>query len=254
MHVCFFVFLAGRDSHKVEDSRFSFVPRRFAMEASCLKQLHREHGGGGSGSSWGGTEERTAAIRVNPLDSIIILRAFLFNVLKDILVSIKPRHKQKLETLLKELTPSREDIANAMLFCLGRADAAEEVVGLIADSFSLLQTPLQLKVCLLHQMMQMISNIPPFSFLTFVGPKLHRSLGCISCRTSCTTRVPKSPAHHIIVNSKRLCFRSASPPMLFFLLTVLVLSVLRQSYHRYLESLMQPTKTYRPGCRPNSLR
>lgn len=47
--------------------------------------------------------------------------------------------------MLKELTSSREDIANAMLFCLQRADAAEEVVGHITESFSLLQTPLQKK-------------------------------------------------------------------------------------------------------------
>lgn len=50
--------------------------------------------------------------------------------------------------MLKELTPSREDIANAMLFCLERADAAEEVVGHITESFSLLQTPLQKKASL----------------------------------------------------------------------------------------------------------
>lgn len=60
--------------------------------------------------------------------------------------SLPPRHKVRLETLLKELTPSREDVASAMLFCLERADAAEEVVGHITESFSLLQTPLQKKV------------------------------------------------------------------------------------------------------------
>lgn len=50
--------------------------------------------------------------------------------------------------LLTELTPSRDDIAGAMLFCLDRADAAEEVVGHISDSFSSLQTSLQKKaVC-----------------------------------------------------------------------------------------------------------
>uniref|UniRef100_A0A8C9ZFD1 Zgc:163098 n=1 Tax=Sander lucioperca TaxID=283035 RepID=A0A8C9ZFD1_SANLU len=58
---------------------------------------------------------------------------------------LRAEHRQKLETLLKELTPSREDIGNAMLFCLERADAAEEVVGHITESFSLLQTPLQKK-------------------------------------------------------------------------------------------------------------
>lgn len=50
--------------------------------------------------------------------------------------------------LLKELTAGREDIANAMMFCLDRADAAEEVVGHVSDSFSSLQTSLQKKaVC-----------------------------------------------------------------------------------------------------------
>ncbi|KAG7236700.1 hypothetical protein INR49_000594 [Caranx melampygus] len=58
---------------------------------------------------------------------------------------LRNEHRQRLETLLKELTPSRADIANAMLFCLERADAAEEVVGHITESFSLLQTPLQKK-------------------------------------------------------------------------------------------------------------
>uniref|UniRef100_A0A8C8AA07 Zgc:163098 n=1 Tax=Oryzias sinensis TaxID=183150 RepID=A0A8C8AA07_9TELE len=71
---------------------------------------------------------------------------------------LRAEHKQRLETLLKELTPSREDIANAMLFCLGRADAAEEVVGLIADSFSLLQTPLQLKIARLYLVSDVLHN------------------------------------------------------------------------------------------------
>ncbi|KAM7374254.1 hypothetical protein PAMP_006922 [Pampus punctatissimus] len=61
---------------------------------------------------------------------------------------LRAEHRQRLETLLKELTPSREDIANAMLFCLERADAAEEVVAHITESFSLFQTPLQKKASL----------------------------------------------------------------------------------------------------------
>lgn len=59
--------------------------------------------------------------------------------------------------LLEELTPSREDIASAMLFCLDRADAAEEVVGLITQSFSLLQRPLQKKASLFPQSFNMIT-------------------------------------------------------------------------------------------------
>lgn len=47
--------------------------------------------------------------------------------------------------LLQDLTPSRGDVADAMLFCLQRTDAAKEVVRHVADSFSLPQTPLQKK-------------------------------------------------------------------------------------------------------------
>ncbi|XP_038563719.1 U2 snRNP-associated SURP motif-containing protein isoform X1 [Micropterus salmoides] len=74
------------------------------------------------------------------------------------LLSIPFRHRQRLETLLKELSPSREDIANAMLFCLERADAAEEVVGHITESFSLLQTPLQKKIARLYLVSDILHN------------------------------------------------------------------------------------------------
>ncbi|XP_069002657.1 U2 snRNP-associated SURP motif-containing protein isoform X1 [Embiotoca jacksoni] len=71
---------------------------------------------------------------------------------------LRAEHRQRLEALLKELTPSREDIANAMLFCLDRADAAEEVVGHITDSFSLLQTPLQKKIARLYLVSDILHN------------------------------------------------------------------------------------------------
>uniref|UniRef100_A0A672GC81 Zgc:163098 n=1 Tax=Salarias fasciatus TaxID=181472 RepID=A0A672GC81_SALFA len=71
---------------------------------------------------------------------------------------LRSEHKQRLETLLKDLTPSREEIANAMLFCLDRADAAEEVVGHITDSFSLLQTPLQKKIARLYLVSDILHN------------------------------------------------------------------------------------------------
>ncbi|XP_026226810.1 U2 snRNP-associated SURP motif-containing protein isoform X2 [Anabas testudineus] len=71
---------------------------------------------------------------------------------------LRSEHRERLETLLKELTPSREDIANAMLFCLDRADAAEEVVGVITESFSLLQTPLQKKMARLYLVSDVLHN------------------------------------------------------------------------------------------------
>ncbi|XP_032389947.1 U2 snRNP-associated SURP motif-containing protein [Etheostoma spectabile] len=71
---------------------------------------------------------------------------------------LRAEHRQRLETLLKELTPGREDIGNAMLFCLQRADAAEEVVGHITESFSSLQTPLQKKIARLYLVSDILHN------------------------------------------------------------------------------------------------
>uniref|UniRef100_A0A669EH17 Zgc:163098 n=1 Tax=Oreochromis niloticus TaxID=8128 RepID=A0A669EH17_ORENI len=68
------------------------------------------------------------------------------------------RAEQRLEMLLKELTPGREDIANAMMFCLDRADAAEEVVGHVSDSFSSLQTSLQKKIARLYLVSDILHN------------------------------------------------------------------------------------------------
>nr|XP_046267696.1 U2 snRNP-associated SURP motif-containing protein isoform X2 [Scatophagus argus] len=71
---------------------------------------------------------------------------------------LRADHRQRLETLLRELTPSREDIAKVMLFCLERADAAEEVVGHITESFSSLQTPLQKKIARLYLVSDILYN------------------------------------------------------------------------------------------------
>ncbi|MEQ2173022.1 U2 snRNP-associated SURP domain-containing protein, partial [Goodea atripinnis] len=71
---------------------------------------------------------------------------------------LRAEHRERLETLLEELTPSREDIANAMLFCLDRADAAEEVVGHISDSFCSLQVPLQKKISRLYLVSDILHN------------------------------------------------------------------------------------------------
>lgn len=54
--------------------------------------------------------------------------------------------RDKLEELLRGLTPRKSDIAEAMLFCLTHADAAEEIVECIAESLSILKTPLPKKV------------------------------------------------------------------------------------------------------------
>lgn len=53
--------------------------------------------------------------------------------------------RDKLEEMLRGLTPRRGDIAEAMLFCLNHAEAAEEIVECVAESLSILKTPLPKK-------------------------------------------------------------------------------------------------------------
>uniref|UniRef100_A0A8C8CB13 U2 snRNP-associated SURP motif-containing protein n=1 Tax=Oncorhynchus tshawytscha TaxID=74940 RepID=A0A8C8CB13_ONCTS len=72
--------------------------------------------------------------------------------------SLEEEHRERLEMLLRGLTPRREDIGDAMLFCLERAEAAEEVVGSIAESLSLLQTPLQKKIARLYLVSDILYN------------------------------------------------------------------------------------------------
>uniref|UniRef100_A0A3B3TGI6 Zgc:163098 n=1 Tax=Paramormyrops kingsleyae TaxID=1676925 RepID=A0A3B3TGI6_9TELE len=71
---------------------------------------------------------------------------------------LKAEHRDRLENILRGLTPSREDIGDAMVFCLERAEAAEEVVGCIAESLSLLQTPLQKKIARLYLVSDILYN------------------------------------------------------------------------------------------------
>ncbi|XP_056299925.1 U2 snRNP-associated SURP motif-containing protein [Pseudoliparis swirei] len=71
---------------------------------------------------------------------------------------LRSEHKLRLAALLQELSPSRGRVASAMLFCLERADAAEEVVGHITESLSSLQTPLQKKIARLYLVSDILHN------------------------------------------------------------------------------------------------
>ncbi len=56
------------------------------------------------------------------------------------------RQRDRLEDLLRELTPERVKVGDAMVWCLDHADSAEEVVECITESLSILQTPIPKKV------------------------------------------------------------------------------------------------------------
>ncbi|XP_026105261.1 U2 snRNP-associated SURP motif-containing protein-like [Carassius auratus] len=71
---------------------------------------------------------------------------------------LKAEHREKLEALLRGLTPCRDEIGDAMLFCLERAEAAEEVVSCITESLSIAHTPLQKKIARLYLISDILYN------------------------------------------------------------------------------------------------
>jgi len=56
--------------------------------------------------------------------------------------------RDRLEDTLRELTPERSKVGDAMIWCLDHADAAEEVTECISEALSILQTPIPKKVIL----------------------------------------------------------------------------------------------------------
>ncbi|XP_026864374.1 U2 snRNP-associated SURP motif-containing protein isoform X3 [Electrophorus electricus] len=72
--------------------------------------------------------------------------------------SLKDDERDKLEEMLRGLTPKRSDIAEAMLFCLTHADAAEEVVDCVTESLSILKTPLPKKIARLYLVSDVLYN------------------------------------------------------------------------------------------------
>uniref|UniRef100_A0A670IMI9 U2 snRNP associated SURP domain containing n=1 Tax=Podarcis muralis TaxID=64176 RepID=A0A670IMI9_PODMU len=79
--------------------------------------------------------------------------------------ALKEEQRDKLEEILRGLTPRKNDIGDAMVFCLNNAEAAEEIVDCIAESLSILKTPLPKKVWLISQ-----------QFLCFMCKFVHCSL------------------------------------------------------------------------------
>ncbi|XP_039622431.1 U2 snRNP-associated SURP motif-containing protein isoform X2 [Polypterus senegalus] len=71
---------------------------------------------------------------------------------------LKPGHRDKLENILRGMLPRKEDIGDAMVFCLEKAEAAEDIVGCIAESLSIIQTPLQKKIARLYLVSDILYN------------------------------------------------------------------------------------------------
>uniref|UniRef100_A0AAY4DCB1 U2 snRNP-associated SURP motif-containing protein n=1 Tax=Denticeps clupeoides TaxID=299321 RepID=A0AAY4DCB1_9TELE len=72
--------------------------------------------------------------------------------------SLKEEERDKLEEMLRGMTPRKADIAEAMLFCLNHAEAAEEIVECITESLSILKTPLPKKIARLYLVSDVLYN------------------------------------------------------------------------------------------------
>ncbi|OWF40445.1 U2 snRNP-associated SURP motif-containing protein [Mizuhopecten yessoensis] len=76
--------------------------------------------------------------------------------------------RDRLEDTLRELTPERMKIGDAMVWCMDHAEAAEEIVECITESLSILQTPIPKKIARLFLVSDILFNssakVPNASF------------------------------------------------------------------------------------------
>ncbi|KAM6127383.1 U2 snRNP-associated SURP motif-containing protein isoform 5-T5 [Phoenicopterus ruber ruber] len=72
--------------------------------------------------------------------------------------ALKEEQRDKLEEILRGLTPRKNDIGDAMVFCLNNAEAAEEIVDCITESLSILKTPLPKKIARLYLVSDVLYN------------------------------------------------------------------------------------------------
>lgn len=60
--------------------------------------------------------------------------------------SLSPTQRDRLEDLIRNITPERMSIAEVMVFCIQHSDSAEEICDCIAESLSSPSTALYKKV------------------------------------------------------------------------------------------------------------
>lgn len=72
--------------------------------------------------------------------------------------SLSNGQRDRLEDLLRNITPERIKVAEAMVFCIEHAEAAEEICDCISESLSLLQTPANKKIARLYLISDILHN------------------------------------------------------------------------------------------------
>ncbi|XP_012278514.1 U2 snRNP-associated SURP motif-containing protein isoform X2 [Orussus abietinus] len=71
---------------------------------------------------------------------------------------IRSSQRDRLEDLLRNISPERIKVAEAMVFCIEHAEAAEEICDCITESLSILQTPVNKKVARLYLISDILHN------------------------------------------------------------------------------------------------
>lgn len=68
------------------------------------------------------------------------------------------RQRDRLEDLIRHLTPERSKIGDCMIFCIEHADAADEICECIEESMASLQTLISKKVARLYLVSDILHN------------------------------------------------------------------------------------------------
>ena len=66
--------------------------------------------------------------------------------------------REKLEDLLRNLTPERQKIADAMVYAVSHANSAEEVADCITESLTIVETPIHRKIARLYLISDILHN------------------------------------------------------------------------------------------------
>jgi U2-associated protein SR140 len=66
--------------------------------------------------------------------------------------------RDRLEDMLRNLTPQRTKVGDAMIYCIDHAESAEEIVDCIAESLSIMETPLYKKIARLYLISDILHN------------------------------------------------------------------------------------------------
>ncbi|XP_051156379.1 U2 snRNP-associated SURP motif-containing protein isoform X1 [Leptopilina boulardi] len=72
--------------------------------------------------------------------------------------SLSNSQRDRLEDLLRNISPERIRVAEAMVFCIEHAEAAEEICDCITESLSILQTPVNKKIARLYLISDILHN------------------------------------------------------------------------------------------------